>query len=77
MGTANGWPDELYFPSGTVPTTPAPAVSLVGLSGDVGGKYAVASRGNATVVKVPVVSLAKLPPASVASNMFTFKLTTP
>eukprot|EP01043_Picozoa_sp_COSAG02_P025494 COSAG02_NODE_1435_length_12610_cov_7.021181_8_plen_42_part_00 len=32
------------------------------------------SRGNATVVTVPVVSLAKLPTASVSSNMFVFKV---
>lgn len=72
--TANGWPEELYFPVGALQPTPALSVSLVGLRGGAEGKYAVASRGNATVVTVPVVSLAKLPTASVSSNMFVFKV---
>ena len=71
---ANGWPEELSFPVGTLHRTPALAVSLVGLPSDAEGKYTIASRGNATVVTVPVVSLAKLPTASVSSNMFVFKV---
>jgi hypothetical protein len=72
---ANGWPEELIFPSGMLHPTPATLVSLVGLPGIAGGKYTVAARGNATVVIVPVVSVAKLPVASVASEAFVFKVT--
>lgn len=70
--TANGWPDELHFPSGTVHPASGVAASLVGLPGDY--SWDVTTKGNVTVVTVPAVSLAKLPAASVASNAFVFKI---
>lgn len=73
----NGWPAELVFPDGTLHADPAPKVSLLGLghaAAASSGDYTVSTRGNATVIAVPVVSLADLPPASVSSSSFVFKL---
>ena len=81
----DGWPSTLVFTNGMLPASAASSssklqVSLVGAAPKttaVGSDHVfkVASRGNGTIViTVPAIPLSELPPASVESKAFAFRL---